>query len=184
MRLFLQKNSHMIENKILSNIHEDDYYTFETSWIGLPCFNLKSEELKIPVINLEIENASLISMLGINDHRVYAEKCYFKFRKVERVNWSLRLHSEDRKSFIRKEEGQSILSKKKDSDKVRFELAGMGVYKEHTYDGTLQIEAESAYLVVPDINSIRYDFKGMNEYTPLLNEWLINFCQSGESEIW
>ena len=54
---------------IFENIDKEmsDFYTFETSWIGTEVCDFQNHKLRIPVLNLYVENKDVLKYLNIED---------------------------------------------------------------------------------------------------------------------
>lgn len=73
---------------IFENIDKEmsDFYTFETSWIGSEVFDFQNHKLRIPVLNLYVENKDVLKYLNIEDKEgVYIKESYFLFEEVSKL---------------------------------------------------------------------------------------------------
>ena len=155
--------------------NESPYYTFETTWLGLEIFDFEKKSLSIPVKNIYLEDKQVINYIDIESEGLYIEESYFLFKKFFKLEKSLAIHSKDRKSFIVKNFKDTIEIENSIEKTKAFELGGMGIFQDHTYDGVFKIYCEECYFVLPHNFKYRTDFKSMNEYNPLQESWLTNF---------
>lgn len=161
--------------KIFEINNDSHYYTFETTWIGLETFDFEKENLSIPLINIYVKDQQVINYIDIDVDGLYIEKSYFLFKKVLKMEKKIAIHSKNKNSFITKNFKEKIkIGNIKEKVNV-FELSGMGVFQDYTYDGVLKIYCDECYFVLPNNFEHRIDFKSMNEYNPLEESWLTNF---------
>ena len=73
---------------IFENIDKEmsDFYTFETSWIGSEVFDFQNHKLRIPVLNLYVENKDVLKYLNIEDKEAdYITESHFLFEEVSKL---------------------------------------------------------------------------------------------------
>lgn len=157
------------------NIHDDNLFTFETTWIGKEVIKFENSEIRIPLLNLEVQNEKIIKYFSIKESAVYIEHSYLLFTNVSRIEKEFAIHSSDRTHFINKIFETITLKNDIGKNEKCFELGGMGIYFNNTYDGVIKFYASDCYLVIPPNEDYRTTFKGMNEYNPLSESWLTNF---------
>mgnify|MGYP005867874699 CR=1 FL=1 len=155
------------------SIHDEGFFTFETSWIGREVFDFENKQLFLPILNLDIENKQVIDYFGVS--HVYIEKSYFLFKKVNKLEKNLAIHSKDRTSFVVKNFNQTIEIDNKNENAHLFEFGGMGIFQNYTYDGVLKIHCEECYFVLPENFEYKTEFKSMNDYNPFEEKWLNDF---------
>lgn len=160
------------------SIHDNGFFTFETSWIGELCFDFKSGKLYIPILNIYTENQDVIGYFKVNSG-IYIEKSFFLFENASRIEKHFAIHSEDRKSFIEQIKEISNFENRSLPTK-HFELRGMGILREYTYDGIIRIDATKCYFVIPSNQNYRFSHQDMNFYNPNENKWLKYFIDSND----
>lgn len=165
----------MLKFLIDTNIHDDNLFTFETTWIGKESIKFENSEVRIPLLNLEVQNKKILKYFSIAESSIYVEHSYLLFTNVSRMEKELGIHSLDRSHFINKVNETIILKNKDKKNEKCFELGGMGIYYDNTYDGVIRFYAFKCYLIIPKKEECGIDFKSMNEYSPLKEPWLTNF---------
>lgn len=160
----------MISFELIKNIHESDFYTFETSWIGEENYDITQNIVTIPILNLEIQNKEVLRLLNLDSYEsVYARESYFKFTGVYKVE--KKLHLQKNKKFLAKVYEEFEYENISDEKRI-FELGGMGVYKGDLYDGKFKIYATNCSIVVNENSLISLEFISMNNFDPIEDIWL------------
>lgn len=141
----------MIVLELEKDIHDSDFFTFETSWIGEEIYNTDKRELYIPILNLEVQNKKVIQELGITDADcIYIEESYFIFNGVYKVEKDLRLL---KKGFFAKVSDRFEFENVPPLEKF-FELGGMGIFKNTIYDGIFKIYSSSCIFRTKEASKI------------------------------
>ena len=84
---------------IFENIDKEmsDFYTFETSWIGTEVCDFQNHKLRIPVLNLYVENKDVLKYLNIEDKEgVYIKESYFLFEEVSKLEKKIHLQKKSK----------------------------------------------------------------------------------------
>lgn len=83
---------------IFENIDKmSDFYTFETSWIGTEVCDFQNHKLRIPVLNLYVENKDVLKYLNIEDKEgVYIKESYFLFEEVSKLEKKIHLQKKSK----------------------------------------------------------------------------------------
>lgn len=155
------------------SIHDEGFFTFETSWIGKEVFDFERNQILLPVLNLDVENKQILDYLGVSN--LYIEKSYFLFKGVNKLEKNLAIHSKDRKSFVVKNFNQILEIDNRNENVKLFEFGGMGIFQDYTYDGILKIHCYECYFVLPENVEYKTEFKSMNDYNPFEEKWLNQF---------
>lgn len=166
----------MISFELKENIHESDFYTFETSWIGEEIYDIDKNTVSIPILNLEVQNKEVLKLLKFDSYNsVYVRESYFNFTGVYKVEKKLRI--QQNKKFVAKV-NEYFEFENINPEQRTFELGGMGVYNENFYDGIFKIYASECLLVVNENSHISIDFISMDRYNPIEDSWLKNFFKA------
>jgi hypothetical protein len=165
----------MIKYLLKDSIYEDGFTTFETTWLGEEYIDLKLNQVLIPILNLTVDNDSVVEYLGAKKgDLIYLQNSFFLFEKVKYVRKNLAIHSRERGHFINNIntsfEFNQYLENSKD-----YELGSMGVFFDYTYDGVFYINASNCYLVFPEIENHTREFISIGNYDPFKNIWLNEF---------
>jgi hypothetical protein len=151
---------------IKNNIHDEGYYTFETSWISEELIDFESMCIKLPVINIDVQNANVLKFFNINDHpSIYFDNSYFLFEHVTKIEKNISIHSTDRNRFLTRLTQITEISNSDPESKI-FEIGGMGVFIKNTFDGLIKISARTCFFVVPNIEIYRLEHKFMHDFDP------------------
>ena len=157
---------------IFENIDKEmsDFYTFETSWIGSEVFDFQNHKLRIPVLNLYVENKDVLKYLNIEDKEgVYIKESYFLFEEVSKLEKKIHLQKNQR--FVASL-SQTLKLENIFQYNLPFEFGGMGIYNRLKYDGLLFIYAFKCSYVINKNSPISLEHISMNDYNPFLEEWL------------
>ena len=155
-------------------IHDDDFFTFETSWMGEVNINIEEGYALIPILNLDVENKKILDFLNVKLKKIYIEKSYLKFTQIKSIYKELAIHNPIKGlGFI--DEIQENITLKKSDDKInQFEFGCFGIYQNYTCDGIIKVECNKCYYVLPDDIQYRVDYKSQNKYLPF-NKSTLNF---------
>ncbi|MCU0431195.1 MAG: hypothetical protein MUF42_14625 [Cytophagaceae bacterium] len=160
----------MISFELSKNIHESDFYTFETSWIGEMIYDIGNNTVTIPVLNLEVQNKEVLKLLSFDAYDcVYVRESWFNFTGVYKVE--KKLHLQNEKKFVAKVNEELEFENIPYEERI-FELGGMGVYNGDLYDGFFRIYASNCSFVIKENSPLSLDFISMNSYDPTKDDWL------------
>jgi hypothetical protein len=155
--------------RIANNIHDEMYFTFETSWVGNEYISFEKNQLLIPIVNITIENPIVLKYFNLkNSDIIYIERSYFEFNNVSVLKKEIAIHSKDNKGFVNRLNNINIIEGRGSN---KFYLGSMGIFQDYTYDGSITVECESCYYVLPDNFEYRTEFRSMNEYNPFTIDW-------------
>lgn len=166
----------MILFNLEQDIHDSNFFTFETSWIGVEIRDFSKNTLNIPLLNLEVQNKEVLSKLGFDGFdSIYIRESYFSFTGVQRVEKHLRIQQNH--TFVGTVKEEFEFDNKPSGYRI-FELGGMGVFSGYLYDGIFKIYANGCSFIVNDDSPISSDFISMNHFNPTDESWLMNFFES------
>lgn len=157
---------------IFSNINKDTdgFYTFETSWIGQEKYDFINNTLKLPILNLEVDNEEVLKYLNIEKGVAYIRESYFLFEGMYKLEKNTALQTKEM-GFIA-DVVENIIFKNATPIEEPFEFGGMGVNKGYIYDGLFKIYAEKCSYIINENSPISLDFIGMNDFDPFTDSWL------------
>lgn len=163
----------MISIKLNENIHDSKFFTFETSWIGEEIYDIEKKEIKLPVLNLEVQNKDVLRKLGSDNSECrYVRESYFTFTGVYKIE--KKIHIQKDKKFVAKVFDSFEFENTKTIESS-FEIGGMGIYKGNLYDGAFKIYASECFFTINENSETSLDFISMNEFDPINDSWLNDF---------